>query len=142
MKLPTSIPLAAVLAVLAVALAGCAGNPETALRQRAQAYTQSLADEKYDDAVNYVDPDVVAKRGRTGLTTSFKLVVGVVKGLSLSNGRKLAGFEIRKVDFDAGKARANLQVVFFTTDAKDADRKEQPFDQKWVLKNRTWFATE
>lgn len=138
------IPLftgAAALAAMTLLLAGC-GNPESAVRQRAQAYTQCLIEDNYDKAVDYFDPDVVARRGRTGVAGSSKTIVGIVKGLIQLGGRKPAGFEVRKVDLDAAKERATVQVVFFTTDAKGADRKEHPTDQKWVLKNKTWYATE
>ena len=136
--------LFSVLAVATVALlcASCAKNPEPILRQRAQAYTQLLVDDKFDDAVNSFDPDLVAKRGRTAVAGGFKAVVGIVKGLNALGGRKLDGFEIRKLDFDSTKTRATLQVVYLTTNKQGADPKESPTDQKWVLKNNIWYATE
>ena len=142
MKHATKLFSVLAMAAVALLLAGCAQNPEPILRQRAQAYTQLLVDDKFDEAVNYYDPDLVAKRGRTAVTGSFKAVVGIVKGLTALGGRKPAGFELRKLDFDSTKTRATLQVVYLTTDNKGADRKESPSDQKWVLKNNTWFATE
>ena len=138
------IPLLPILAPIAEVLvvASCTASPEAALRPRAQAYTQLLLDEHFDDAVNYYDPDLVAKNGRTAAAGGIKAVVQIAKGLSALGGRKPAGFEIRRVDLDSAKTHATMQVVFFTTNANDADRKESPTDQKWVLKNKTWYATE
>ena len=121
---------------------GCAQNPEPVVRARAQAYTQLLVDERYDQAVDYYDPDLVASKGRTAVAGGFKFVVGLAKGLSQAAGRKLAGFEIRKVDFDSEKTHATLQVVYLTAKAGGADRQESPTDQKWVLKNGVWYATQ
>src|SRR5271157_3267772 len=121
---------------------GCAKDPEVVVRERAKAYTQLLEDERYDQAVDYYDPDLVASKGRTAIAGGFKFVVGVAKGLTQAAGRKLAGFEIRKVDFDSEKTHATLQVVYLTAKAGGADRQESPTDQKWVLKNGVWYATQ
>ena len=142
MKIMTKLATGLALLAVTMMFAGCAKNPEPTVRQRAQAYTQLLVDEKFDEAVNFFDPDVVARRGRTAVANSFKLVVGVVKGLNQFGKRKPAGFEIRKVDFDTEKTRATLQLVLFTTNTSGGDRKETPFDQKWVLRKDIWYATE
>jgi hypothetical protein len=128
--------------VAALTVSGCAKNPEVTLRERAQAYTQLLLDEHFDEAVNYYDPDIVAQKGRTSVAGGIQAVVQIVKGLTALGGRKTAGFEIRKVDFDSARTHATLQIIFLTTDSNGGDRKESPTDQKWVLKNSTWYATQ
>jgi hypothetical protein len=142
MKLVKLLPGLILLSAVALLGVSCAPKPETVVRQRAQAYNQLLLEEKFDEAVNYYDPDVVVRRGRTGVAGGMKLVVGLAKGLNQLGGRQTAGVEIRKLDFATDKTHASLQVVFLTTDAKGQDRKEIPVDQKWVLKKDTWFVTE
>jgi hypothetical protein len=124
-------------------LCSCAKkDPEPVLRERAQAFTQLLVDEKFDDAIAFCDPDFLASQGRSAVTGGFKLAIGIGKGLSQLGGRKSAGFELRKIDFDGEKTHASIQVVYFTTDANGGDRKEFPTDQKWVLKNKIWYTTK
>ena len=125
---------------LGATLTGCARNPEPVIRQRAQKYTQLLIDDQFDQAVDYFDPDIVAKEGRTAVMDQFKVVIGIVKGLTALGGRKPDGFVIRTVDIDTAKTHANVQVIFLTTDNNGGDRKEHPTDQKWALKNNTWYA--
>ncbi len=125
----------------ALLLGGCSKNPEPIVRERATTYTQLLQDDKFEEAINYVDPDLVTAKGRTTVTNQIKTGVGIVKGLVQLTGRKTAGFEIRKLDLSSDKTSASLQVIFFTTDANGGDRKEHPTDQRWVLKNKTWFVT-
>jgi hypothetical protein len=133
-----NIFLLALLGSLCV-FAGCGPNHEASLRKRSHAYTTAILDDKFDDAVNYVDPDIVATKGRTQINSDLKTVVGIIKGLAQLGGRHAAGFEIRTVDISSDKKRATLQIVIFTTDANGGDRKEHPSDQKWVQKNQTWY---
>ena len=123
-----------------ILLGGCAKDPEPVVRERAQTYTNLFLAEKYDEAVNCVDPDVVAQKGRTTITNNLTQVRGLLKVLEQISNRKLAGFEIRRVDFDNDKTHAALQVVAFSTDANGGDRKEHPLDQKWVLKKGAWYV--
>ena len=133
----------AILTMIAatILLAGCSSNPEPVVRARAMAYTQLLLDDKFEEAVNSVDPDVVTLKGRTTVTNQIKTGVSIIKGLVQLSGRKTAGFEIRKLDLSSEKTSASLQVVFFTTDASGSNRQEHPADQRWVLKNKVWFVT-
>jgi hypothetical protein len=125
---------------LVLFVTGC--GQESALRKRAQNFTKLLVEEQFDAAVDYYDPDIVTAKGRTHVAGAFKLVVGVAKGLNQIGGRTVSGFQLRKVDFDSAKTRAVVQVVYFTTDAKGDNSKETPTDRHWVLKNKTWYATE
>lgn len=136
-KLVRPVALPVVLALLA----GCARNPEPVVRQRAQDYTQLLLDDNFAEAVNYYDPDIVAREGRTAVTDKIKAVVGFIKGLIALGGRKPAGFEVRKVDLDSTCKQATVQVVFYTTDAQGGDRREHPTDYKWVFKKNAWYTS-
>ncbi len=124
---------------LALALVGCAPNPESAVRGRAAAFSQLLLDDKFDEAVNFFDPDLVANQGRTAIANDWKIGVGIVKGLVTFGTRKVAGFEVRRVDFDTTKKIATVQVVYFSTAEDGSDRKEHPTDQRWAFKRDAWY---
>jgi hypothetical protein len=130
-----------VMALAALGLLGAGCGQERAVRQRAQAFTQLLMDEKYDAAVDYYDPDIVTKNGRTTVVGWGKLAVGIGKGLNRLGGRQSAGFQVRKIDFDSPHTHATVQVVYVSTDASGGERKEFATDQMWVLKNGVWYAT-
>ena len=121
---------------------GCGKHKEQVLHQRVQTCTQLMVDEKFDAAVDYCDPDVVTREGRTKVAGILKSGVGFGKWLGQLGGRKSAGFDVRKIDFDSSKTRATIQVVYVTTDANGGDRKEFPTDQAWALKNGVWYATQ
>jgi hypothetical protein len=128
---------------LALLLAGgCAKNPEPIVRQRAQAFTQLLTTDKFEEAVAYFDPDIVVRSGRVGLTEAFKSIMSGAKSINEAAGRQPAGFEIRTVSFYADKTQASVHLLFFTTDATGSDRRSFPTDQKWVLKKKIWYATQ
>jgi hypothetical protein len=105
------VPLALLLA------GGCAKNPEPVVRQRAQVFTQLLTADKFEEAVAYFDPDIVARNGRVTLTEAFKSIMNAGKRINEAAGRQPAGFEIRTVSFYADKTRASVHLLFFTTDA-------------------------
>lgn len=131
------------VALCAVILfAACGRSPESTLRKRAQDFTKLLVEERFEEAVDYYDPDIVAEKGRTHVAGLFKLVVGVGKGLNQLGGRSLSGFQLRKVDFDSTKTRAVVQIMYFTADSRGDNQKEFPTDQHWVFKNETWYATQ
>ena len=121
---------------------GCAKNPEPVLRERAQAFTQLLTADRFEEAVEYFDPDVVARSGRVALTEAFKSIMNAGKRVNEATGRQAAGFEIRTINFYADKTQASVHLVFFTTDANGTDRREFPTEQKWVLKKAIWYATQ
>lgn len=89
--------------------------------------------------MNFFDPDTIANRGRTAVANDWKTGVSFVKGLVTMGSRKLAGFEVRRVDFDTTKKIATVQVVYFSTDLDGKDRKEFPTDQRWEIKKGAWF---
>ena len=128
---------------LAMLLAGgCAKNPEPVVRQRAQAFTQLLTTDNFEEAVAYFDPEIVARSGRVTLTEAFKSIMNAAKSINEAAGRQPAGFEIRTVSFYADKTQASVHLLFFTTDATGSDRRSFPTDQKWVLKKNIWYATQ
>ncbi len=128
---------------LALLLAGgCAKNPEPVVRQRAQAFTQLLTKDNFEEAVAYFDPDIVTRSGSVALTEAFKSIMSAGKSINEAAGRQSAGFEIRTVSFYADKTQASVHLLFFTTDASGSDRRSFPTDQKWVLKNKIWYATQ
>lgn len=137
----TFVNAVAVMATVML-VAGCGRSPESTLRKRAQNFTKLLVEERFEEAVDYYDPDIVAEKGRTHVAGLFKLVVGVGKGLNQLGGRSLSGFQLRKVDFDSTKTRAVVQIVYFTADSRGDNQKEFPTDQHWVFKNETWYATQ
>jgi hypothetical protein len=127
------------VAAMCAGLVGCGPTSESALRGRTAAFSQLLLDDKFDEAVNYFDPDIVANRGRTTLANDWKFGVGVIKSLVTIGGRKVVGFEVRRVDFDSTKTIATAQVVYFTANTDGSDRKEHPTDQRWVIKKGAWY---
>ena len=141
MKLKNLFPLVAVAGVIWL-LAGCSKNPEPALRQRVVAFTQLLMDDKFEPAVDYFDPDVVSRKGRTPIADVLKLIMTAAKNAAKASGREPAGFAVRTVNFYADKSEATAHLVFFSTDAKGGDRRETPSDQRWVLKNKMWYVTQ
>jgi hypothetical protein len=130
------------MAMALLLVGGCAKNPEPVVRQRAQAFTQLLTEDRFEDAVAYFDPDIVTRNGRVPLTEAFKSIMNAAKKINEAAGRRPDGFEIRTVSFYADKTQASVHLLFFTTDATGADRRSFPTDQKWVLKNKVWYATQ
>ena len=131
------------MVTLAMLLAGgCAKYPEPVVRQRAQAFTQLLTTDNFEEAVAYFDPDIVTRSGRVALTEAFKAIMSGAKSINDAAGRQPAGFEIRTVSFYADKTQASVHLLFFTTDASGSDRRSFPTDQKWVLKKKIWYATQ
>lgn len=131
--------LAACGVALLVASSGCGPTSESALRGRVAAFSQLLMDDKFEEAVSYFDPDTVASRGRTAVANDWKTGVSFVKGLVTMGSRKLAGFEVRRVDFDTTKKIATVQVVYVSADLDGTDRKEFPTDQRWEIKQGAWY---
>ena len=131
------------MVALAMLIAGgCAKNPEPIVRQRAQVFTQLLTTDHFEEAVAYFDPEIVARSGRVALTEAFKSIMSAAKNINEAAGRQPAGFEIRTISFYADKTQASVHLLFFTTDASGSDRRSFPTDQKWVLKQKIWYATQ
>lgn len=131
-----------IVTVALLLVGGCAKNPEPVVRQRAQAFTQLLTTNAFEEAVAYFDPDIVARSGQVALTEAFKSIMSAAKSINEAAGRQPAGFEIRTVSFYADKTQASVHLLFFTTDASGSDRRSFPTDQKWVLKKKIWYATQ
>jgi hypothetical protein len=121
-----------------------APTPEEVVRQRARDFTMALSKEKYDDALAFVDPDLVAEAGGASETKD--------KGRHLMNwifghlewwGRKLTGCKVRSVEFEgANKDWAIVNLHYFTGLKQGGSfQQELPGDQHWVLKKNVWYFT-
>src|SRR5689334_6101848 len=94
------------IALLGLALLGfapqtvhAASTPEDVLRDRVQSFTTALMQEKYDDALPFVDPDIVEKLGKDKLKEiARQWMLGIIN-LNTAFGRKLTGFRVHKVEF-------------------------------------------
>ena len=112
------------------------------VRDRANAFNKFLLDAKYDEAVKFVDPDVVAAAGEKAVKEQFKQLMGFAKGVTALTGRKITDFKVKKIDLNKEKTEATLSVVFYTSSASPGGGGRQPgepSDQKWVLKNKVWY---
>ena len=142
MRMMSRFCLGFMVALAMLIAGGCAKNPEPIVRQRAQVFTQLLTTVHFEEAVAYFDPEIVARSGRVALTEAFKSIMSAAKNINEAAGRQPAGFEIRTISFYADKTQASVHLLFFTTDASGSDRRSFPTDQKWVLKQKIWYATQ
>jgi hypothetical protein len=119
-------------------------TPEEVLRQRAKDFTMALSKEKYDDALAFVDPDLVAEVGGASETKDKgrHLMNGIFGALEWW-GRKISGCRVRSVEFEgANKDWAIVNLHYFTTWKKsNSGQQEFPGDQHWVLKKNVWYFT-
>ena len=122
--------------------AGPLQKPEDALRDRVHDFTQALLKEKYDDALAFVDPDIVKEWGADKVKDTGKHIMNYIRALNEAWFRKLTGFHIRKVEFLKDKNMAVVDLYYYTgTKSGGAWRQEYPGDQHWVLKKGVWYWT-
>ena len=142
MRILNRFNLGFMMAAALLLAGGCAKNPEPAVRQRAQAFTQLLTKDRFEEAVAFFDPDIAARIGPVPLAEAFKSVMNAGKRANEAARRKPDGFQIRTIYFNDDKNQATVHIVFFTTDAYGSDRQEFSTDQKWVLKKAVWYLTQ
>jgi hypothetical protein len=111
------------------------------LRPRVQAFTKLLWSEQWDQALKFVDPEVIATKGRDAVIENYRQTV--LTRIQRPNTMG-AGFAITKVEVAPNGAAATVLVGFLLMDTRPRAKKETigvPIEQRWVYKNREWFAT-
>src|SRR5438874_2521267 len=78
------------------------------LRTRVHDFTQALMKEKYEDAAQHVDPDLVKTTGKDALKNAGKEMMQGIKRTNEAFGRRLTGFKIDKVTIGKDKVSADV----------------------------------
>ena len=117
-------------------------TPEEALRDRVRDFTNALIREQYEEAVKYVDPEIVTAFGKEEVKDAGRHLMNRILTIVEAGHRKITGFKIRSVELipDTDKAIVNL---YYKTALKRSGQLRQAFpgDQHWVLQDGTWYWT-
>jgi hypothetical protein len=119
-------------------------TPEETLRERAKAFTTALSKEKYDEALGFVDPDLVAELGGKDETKDKgRHMMNTIFGHLEWWGRKITGCRVRSVEFEGDDKNWAIVNLYYLTGTKrgGAYTQEFPGCQHWVLKDKTWYWT-
>jgi len=132
-----------VLFCLALLAAAPAPTPEEALRARVKEFTQALLKENYDVAGRCVNPDLLDTAGEDKVKEKLRERMTAAKGGAKLYGRKLSSFSIRRVTIEKDKINATVVVYYSTGEGGgNANRREFPSQQEWVLKDKIWYWTK
>jgi hypothetical protein len=135
--------LAILFAGIAAAQAGPVTTPEEALRSRVKEFTQALLKEDYDTAGRCVNPDMLDLAGEDKVKEKLREVVTFMKTAAKAFGRKFSGFTIRRLTIEKDKTNAVAVVHYYTGEGGgQANRRDFPTTQEWVLKDKTWYWTK
>ena len=141
-KCKHSVLLWITLLVLAPLTSRAVEKTEEVVRDRATNFNKRLIDGKYDEAVKFVDPDLLAQAGEKAVKDQFKQLMGFAKGVTALTGRKITDFKIKKLELNKDKTEATLSVFLYTASAAPGGGGRQagePNEQKWVLKTKVWY---
>lgn len=119
-------------------------KPEEELRSRARDFNQALLKGKYDDAIKFLDPEVVTAVGEETAKQRLQQPIDTIKGITGLLGRKITGFQIRKTEVSKDKEKGTVTAVVtigFATASTGtgADRHESLSTQHWLFKNKLWY---
>lgn len=117
-------------------------SPEETLRDRVREFTNALIREQYEEAVEFVDPEIVEIFGKEEVKDAGRHLMNRILTIIEAGHRKITGFKIRSVEMipDTDKAIVNL---YYKTALKRSGQLHQEFpgDQHWLLQNGTWYFT-
>lgn len=123
---------------------GYAQNSETILRARVDFFIKLLWSRKFDDALKFIDPNIVASKGRNVVADYY---MQNFKPLVTQRDVSLAGFGVLKTEFDEGQHVAIVQIGFFMIDTTASNSsKGTPrmpvtvaIRQRWINNGQNWY---
>ena len=133
--------LIVLFSLVAAARAVAPPAAEDVLRARVKDFNQALLKENYNEAIHFIDPDILDIVGDDQeMKKKLSDVITAIKGANAAFGRKLTGVTVRRVTFDKDKTNATVNVAFSTASERGGgNRFEFPGEQTWTLKGKTWY---